>query len=372
MSTKNIVYDYVIVGSGLTGLSIAAKLSEFTDNILLIDSNENVGSNHHVVKNRFGTTNNGLRYIAQTKKSEEALEFLNSLLPEAIVFENQEVPPIYYDSGNFKTFLGFGNNPPAFYNEIEYFTSTNRHTPSVPVYMWAEKLFSAFKGQYLPRSYVTKFVTQEENNHTVHHCIVNGTKYITGKNFIYTGTLKNILPLLPADVLGSRVRAKISKNAYWDAICLDLVHNHEVSQTSAIHVLNGTTQDEIGPCAGIFSPVDEAGNQVSQWMTFIDSQDAEETENIGGALKKIKRQIKRAYPNALENILSERIAVFPLYSGNGDLKLEENMTLPGLSNLWIGSSSVNEEKNIPGALLQAKSLCSALNLTAVYAQQPEA
>jgi hypothetical protein len=144
---------------------------------------------------------------------------------------------------------------------------------------------------------------------------------------------------------------------------LDLLHNHPVSDLQNIHVLNGTTQDEFGPCVGALqAPAEVNGEnlQYSQWLTFVEDEEAEDTEIIGFALKKIKRQIKRAYPDALENLKFERILVVPSYAGHGDLKLSANQSLAGVENFWVGSSQVHVQKNLLGALLQAELITSSL------------
>ena len=105
---------------------------------------------------------------------------------------------------------------------------------------------------------------------------------------------------------------------------------------------------------------DEKPLQYSQWITFMNDEEAEDSELVGAALKKMKRQIKRAYPNALEQLQFERIFVVPSFAGHGDLKLAANQTLPGLSNLWIGSAQVHAQKNLLGALLQAEMITSSL------------
>jgi hypothetical protein len=130
-----------------------------------------------------------------------------------------------------------------------------------------------------------------------------------------------------------------------------------------MHILNGTTEDEIGPCVGRFSPAVTEGEhtlQASQWMTFIEDEVTEDSEVVGAALKKIKRQIKRAYPEALESIKLERIVVAPQIAGDGELKLNGNQSLPGLNNLWVASGPVNAQKNLIGALAQANLVMAAL------------
>ncbi|MFN7262299.1 MAG: NAD(P)-binding protein [Pseudobdellovibrionaceae bacterium] len=357
---SNHIFDYVIVGSGLSGLAIATALSKETQNILLIDGADFPGGHNRAIPTPLGPQNNGLRFLPATELSIKAIDFLSSVIGEKIGFETTENPALTYEDGQVKSFLGFGDQPPAFYDEISYFTAPKTLKPDLDTHEWIQKLIQQYQGEFLLRSHVTKFVTE---NDRVTQVLVNGQKIVQGTNFIYCGPIKTLKPLLPEGALNFRALQKMSKTKYWTAVCLDLLHAKQVTQETAIHILNGTTHDEVGPCAGLFQ---EAANlngenvQYSQWMSFIDDQDAEESENIAAALKKMKKQIKRAYPEALENLKFERILVVPSLIGDGDLKLTGQQTLGSIENLWIGSPSVHPQQNIVGALLQAEMVLAAL------------
>ncbi|MEN0058932.1 MAG: FAD-dependent oxidoreductase [Bdellovibrio sp.] len=354
------IYDYAIIGSGLTGLSIAAALSRETKNIALIDGADLPFGANKKVNFPTGPLNNGLRFVPDSVLSEKAMRFLETLLQTDVIESVEEEAPITYDAGGFKTFLGFGDNPPAFYEELAYFTSSKRINLKLEPFQWTQLLFEKFQGDFLPRSYVTKF-HQEESK--VSHITINGSKTLYAHNFIYTGTLKDLALLLPEEALSMRARTKLAKNTYWTALCLDLCHDKSVTEATALHVLNGTTQDEIGPCVGRFTPAVEAEGktlQASQWLTFIEEEVTEDSEVVGMALKKIKRQVKRAYPESLDNLQLERIFVAPIVGGNGDIKLNADRTLADLENLWIGSATVSEQKNLIGSLLQAEMIVASL------------
>ncbi|MNJ91185.1 FAD dependent oxidoreductase [compost metagenome] len=354
------IYDYAIIGSGLTGLSIAAALSRETKNIALLEGSDVPCGSNRMIKFPTGPINNGLRFVPDSALADKALSFLENLLGTSLVAGKSNEAPITYESGGFKTFLGFGDNPPAFYEELNYFTSAKRTDLAVEPYAWTQMLFEKFEGDFMPRSYVTKFHQEGEK---VTHITINGSKTVHAQNFIFCGTVKDLALLLPEDAISLRARTKLSKNAYWTALCLDLCHSKAVTESSAVHVLNGTTQDEIGPCAGRFMPATEVEGealQASQWITFIEQEVTEDSEVVGTTLKKIKRQVKRAYPEALDNVKLERIFVAPILSGNGDIKLNANMTLPSLENLWISSATINEQKNLVGALLQAEMTVASL------------
>lgn len=354
------IYDYAIIGSGLTGLSIAAALSRETQNIALLEGADIACGSNKMIKFPTGSINNGLRFVPDSASSQKAMNFLENLLGTPVVAGTSNEAPITYEAGGFKTFLGFGDNPPAFYEELNYFTSAQRTDLAIEPYAWTQMLFEKFQGDFMPRSYVTKFHQEGEK---VTHITINGSKTLHAHNFIFCGTVKDLALLLPEDAISIRARTKLAKNAYWTALCLDICHSKQVTDSAAVHVLNGTTQDEIGPCAGRFMPaveVEGATLQASQWITFIEQEVTEDSEVVGMALKKIKRQIKRAYPESLENIKLERIFVAPIVSGNGDIKLNANMTMPSLENLWISSATINEQRNLVGALLQAEMTIASL------------
>ena len=354
------IYDYAIIGSGLTGLSIAAALSRETKNIALIEAADFPFGVNKQIKFPTGPSNNGLRFVPDSVLAEKAMSFIENLVGQAVIKDVTEVAPVTYDSGNFKTFLGFGDNPPPFYEELQYFTSSKRIELAMQPYEWTQKLFEQFKGDFMPRSYVTKFHNEGEK---VSHVTINGSKTLHAQNFIFAGSVKDLAVLLPEDAISIRARTRLSKNTYWTALCLDLCHAKPVTESTAMHVLNGTTQDEIGPCAGMFGPAvetEEGPLQSSQWLTFIEHEATEDSEVVGMALKKIKRQIKRAYPEALDGLKLERIFVAPLIAGNGELKVSANQTLPDLSNLWIASATMHEQRNLVGSLLQAEMILASL------------
>lgn len=354
------IYDYAIIGSGLTGLSIAAALSRETKNIALIEAADFPFGVNKQIKFPTGPMNNGLRFVPDSILAEKAMSFLQNVLAQPVMADVSEVVPQYYDHGQMKTFLGFGDNPPAFYEELQYFTSSKRIDLALQPYEWTQKLFEKFEGDFMPRSYVTKFHQEGEK---VSHITINGSKTLHAENFIFAGSVKDLALLLPEEAISIRARTKLSKNTYWTGLCLDICHAKPVTDSVAMHVLNGTTQDEIGPCVGQFGPAvetEEGTLQSSQWMTFIENEMTEDSEVVGLTLKKIKRQIKRAYPDALDNIKLERIFVAPLIAGNGEIKLSANQTMPELDNLWIASAAVHEQRNLIGSLLQAELILASL------------
>lgn len=366
------IYDYIVIGSGLTGLTIAAALSRETKNIALVEASDfprgmNRGIQFPVNFENAPLMNNGLRVLPNTASGQQVIDFLENLLRLKLNSDVIEESPVTYENGQLKSFLGFGDHPPEFYEELSYFIQHEMIQLNLEPHQWTQLLFEQFKGDFFPRSYVTKFQCAEER---VQNLVINGSKTLVAQNYIFTGQLSTLGILIPDEFMSFRQKSKLGKGPYWTALCLDICHNHVVTESLAMHVLNGTTQDDLGPCVGRFQSAVQHQNdgqiQVSQWVTFLNKEDSEDNEIIGHALKKIKRQIKRAYPEALEGMIQERIVVAPMIGGDGDLKLNANQTFGDLENLWIASAPVNTQKNLIGALSQAQLVLAALGFEVKY------
>lgn len=357
---KNHVYDYAIIGSGLAGLSIAATISQKTENVILLDGADVFGGSNRPIQFPTGVMNNGLRILPETPSARQSLEFLENVTGYKIAGETLSAPIQTFENGGFKQFLGFQDEAPEFYDELAYFLCSERIDMKLEPHQWPQLLMSRYRGEFSPRSYVTRFNVENEQVVSV---MVNGSKVTHAQNFIYCGGLRELAILVPEEVLGVKTKTKLAKNKYWTAVCLDLCHNHIVTEANHMHMLNGTTQDDLGPSAGVFLPPVQTEHgmiQTSQWVTFLDFESTEESEFIAAALKKVKRQIKRAYPQATEGLVTERIFISPIIGGQGDLKLTAHQTLPKAQNLWIGSPCVHPQKNLVGCLQQSKLVLASL------------
>lgn len=352
-------FDYAIVGAGLAGLSIAATLSKETTNIALLDGADTIGGLTRPIASPTGVIDNGLRHVPASDLNASALKFLEELLGLKVIRSIVDHPPLTFEDGALKPFVGFGDRSPDFYDQLAPLLQPRSFDFHLLPHEWPALLFEKFGGQFMPRSHVTRINVENE---AVTHLTINGAKSLKASQVIYTGPVKS-LAILMGDAISPRLKQKLSKNSYWTAVCLDLCHDKVVTSEPALHVLNGTTVDELGPCVGKFLPsaeTEQGPRQTSQWMTFLDEEVTEESEVVAHALKKIKRQIKRAYPDALEGLVRERILLAPMIAGTGDLKLNADQSWPGITNLWIGSSALSMGSGTCGALLQARLIAASL------------
>ncbi|MEZ0390744.1 MAG: NAD(P)-binding protein, partial [Pseudobdellovibrionaceae bacterium] len=106
---SNHIYDYAVIGSGLAGLTVANALSRMTSNVILIESADTFGGLNRSIQTPFGAVNNGLRYLPDSELSQKAIAFLEMLLMTSLSPESFEAPPMTYEAGGLRPFVGFGN-----------------------------------------------------------------------------------------------------------------------------------------------------------------------------------------------------------------------------------------------------------------------
>jgi hypothetical protein len=366
---KDYCFDYIVVGAGLSGLLVAAGLKRKGFEILLFDSADFAGGASRTVFTPVGLVDNGLKIISFNEDAnfDEITKQLSEILDEKITYEILDNGPVTFAHKEMKPFVGFGSYAPEFHKPLSYYLTHKRvnfliNEKIISIGDLTAKLIAIVGSSFVPRSLVTQFVQDEQGKIT--QVTVNGTKNIAALNFVYCGSPKSFSALLPATAIPLKLRQRISKGIYWTTICLDFFHKAGVSQMTEMHLLNGTTNDEIGPCVGLFhSPVINKDNgeekiQHSQWLTFLDDESTSDTEAMGAILKKIKKQIKRAYPEAFDHLISERIAVLPFNEAELDLKLADNCSLTGFANLFVGSGSWSGQSGILGNLQHIQKMLS--------------
>ncbi len=352
---KDHIYDVVIVGAGLAGLVVAASLLKKGLNICLLEGGDFPGGHSRSVYSPIGLVDNGIKFFPDKESTHVAIKGLNSVLTHSIEFNSIENGPVTYHNGDIKPFVGFGKDAPEFHRELSYFLDPKRLELSRTLGQIVSDLSAQIGDVFYPGSTVTKYFGHEGRISSV---MVNGQKQIYGREFVHACSPKFLAVLLPDEVLSARAKQKIAKANYWTILGLDIFHRGTVSESTELHLLNGTTQDDLGPCVGMFYPAVTTENsegvlQHSQWMTFVENDDSEDPEIIGAILKKIKRQIKRAYPEALDKMFSERILVAPLVEADLDLKFDKQGAFSGISNLWLAHGSAIDEFNIVGSILQS-------------------
>lgn len=376
---KNHIFDYIIIGSGITGLISALGLKKKGFDVLLLDDADFPGGNCRSVYSPVGLVDNGLKHIPLLNN----LDFdaigagLSFLLDEKLNWIKLENSPITFANKELKRFVGFGDYAPDFHKQLSYYLSPEKVVFSIENQGQSENssmgellshMSRALGDLFLPKSMVTQFHFDASNN--IEYVVVNGVKNISALNYVYCGSPKSLTKLMDGSGMPAKFKQKLAKATYWTTICLDFFHGKIISDRREMHMLNGTTNDEIGPCVGLFhAPVEKAKSpgseslvdisgdgiyQHSQWLTYLDEESSRDTEAMGAILKKIKKQIKRAYPEAFDNLVSERIAVLPFDEVEMDARLSENFQIPsGPKNLYLPGGAWANHSNLVGDIFEA-------------------
>jgi hypothetical protein len=345
-------FDTLVIGAGLSGLIVANALEATGRNVALVEAADHIGGASRMGSTQAGAIDHGLKLIPDNAAAHEALDWLESVVGEKIERSVIEAAPVNYDDGKFKPYVGFGDTVVSTSSEIEAYAINRRlHLSSTPK-DWVVKLGELFSGTLLTQSQVTKMAIEDG---FVIESIVNGAKRISAREVVFAGPPNTLIPILPEGALAPRIRQKLLRGDFWTSVNVDLVHKQPITDSQSVHVLKGANEE---PTVGVFHPprTTEDGRtlQVSQWFTLIPRDQIDEEELVAGALKQIKRQIKRAYESALEGIVQERILASPASHGSLLGAFEMPGRLPKIENLWLTSSFFSDERNTLGSLIQAR------------------
>lgn len=357
-------YDVVVIGAGLSGLAVAAQMSRMSK-VLLLEATETFGGTNHAITTAWGVRTNGLRMLPATPETKQALQYLATALkhPELRI-STVESPPVTEDSkgeqGALTSFIGFGEATPEHYEALSYFLMPERIDCSLDLTTWTTLLKEAFTGDFWPMSQVSKI--EFEENHAV-GVWVNAQKYVKAKKIVFAAPL----PLFPQLVVGApfhqKVKQEFARAKFATAIHLDLFHAKHQSSAEQIHCLGYLSGSEPLPTVGRFhdvAPAAEGVVQYSQWLAFLNDEAAEDLDLVGEALRKMKRAIKRLYPEAIEGPLRERIGVAPSAHFTGQFKSKDGMQSTHMKGVYFASGELHAPKNVVGTLLQAEKVTMAL------------
>ena len=128
------IYDYIIIGSGLTGLTIASKISQETKNILILESETQIGGANRSASLQNQTIENGLRFYPCTDLANNTILQLENFLNIKLIKSIKENHPETYEASGFKTFVGFGDHSPEFYDQLSYFLNAKETELTLPVH----------------------------------------------------------------------------------------------------------------------------------------------------------------------------------------------------------------------------------------------
>lgn len=356
--SKTHEYDSIVIGAGLAGLLAANQLEATGRKVALIEALDVLGGTSRPVQTLAGTVDHSLKFFPETADSEDMFQWLESVLGFAIEREIVETPPVTYDDGKFKPFVGFGDQKVETATEVDAYAKARYYKLATTPKDWVPKLIESFTGTVFPQSYVTKMQVDDD---FVIEVLINGSKRLSAREVIFAATPQQLTRLLPDTHVQTRLRQRLLKGEFFTSINLDLIHAGVVTDSKAMHILKGANEE---PSFGLFmDPVtleDGRTVQVSQWTTLVPRDITDDAEITASALKQIKRQVKRAYESSLDGLLKERIVVSPTSHGDLTGLMPDDGRWPKVQNLWIMTSFTDSEKNVTGLIRQTRRTLAAL------------
>lgn len=343
--------DICIIGATLEGLTAAVALSKRGFDVLVIEKSDRIGGALHPTQTPLGLLSKQFSFWPDSPSSELAINFVGQLLEKEFVFSKETLAPQTFHKGQFQTFVGFGENAPEYVDEISYYLSDSRLIMQESASSLLEQLQHKFEGKILFGNSVNKILTNED---TVTSIELEDGRSVEAKGFLFSEDVRKLFSLVPTEEYTQREIQRVNKTTLWNTVALDIIHGAPVTDQKNIFILSGNVKESI-PCLGSFDATFEAQGralQSSHWLAFV-STEAEDEEVSANSLREIKKQIKRAFPTALENVVFEKITLHPHSHGKLPLKQNAQSFWPGLTNLWVNSAHLNPQPNTVGSLCQS-------------------
>lgn len=321
----------LIIGGGLTGLMLAHRLQKGGHDVSLLEARENLGGRYRRAGQSFSSP--GLDFFAAGKDQLALLEWLKNRSPIALTFQVENHVPQIFDEGKWKPFIGFGETA---FQSVSELSALFGHTQHVRLIPGLEQLTRALSEQ-LPFSAQTmaEVTTLRVKDGKITEAVVNGDKALTAENFIFTGHPTQVNALFEGEDLAGKHRARLAKMQSWSAVTLELKHTPPLAEDDSVRFFASSAK-EFEPVVGRVS------GETSKWMILVPGDREADHEYTGQCIRHIRRQLKRAWPLALEGHTTgqEKIYVQANVFGQHSLKTKDPYSFPEISNLYLANHAL--------------------------------
>ena len=350
-------FDTAIIGTGLCSLILAETLGQRGQKVTLVETSSNIYGYLHEQTMADSLNAARLRYQPACDNINDLIEGLNQAIGTQIESEVVDNSVKTVDSGSLKDFLGFGDRK---FSGMSVYGDLCRNTKlqsSTAMHEVLPSLADRFSGRFIPNARVTGFAL--DDGHAT-GLILNEDRILKANHFIYCDSPHKLPGLLGHEAFSSRVQSKLSRNKPMSALYLRLLLQEPMVEPDNFFVSMGA-KDDFEPCLGE-SWINSQGEQVTNWAYLIPTEQAEDHETMVAAIKYMKRQIKRVYPELVEKSVQETITFGEDQFGSFDLTREQlSKGLP--SNLFLSSPRLSNQisywADIESALLTLDSLLPA-------------
>lgn len=369
-TTGKNIFDFIIYGATLEGLLIGSYLHQKGFKTLVLEPSDKVGGFFSSAENDKATIPSIFTAPLSNENSIRLLDWLKSNLNLSdlnvnLKISQKELPPITFEKGHFEPFVGFGENAPPESEFLQDFLSAQRLEINPSANDWMKAIVTSG----IEIRYNSNLTAININDKKITDITINDKTTLKAENFIYTQNPIELVEFFGPESLNptavsQKTISRLSKGTFWSTLQLSLAHEALVTDKEELHVLYGTQKN---PTVSIGKFVGET----SQWISFISSEATDINEEGVQILKEMKRQIKRAYPEALTALTFDKIALWPNTHGYIDLKSKRFGQLEGIDNICICSNHLVEHTNPFMGALTAVQYTAELLGELISSQVPE-
>lgn len=335
-SNKNI-FDYVVYGQTTAAHILALNLSRLNHRVLWLnpafDPSED-GLNE-------GDVYTELTFVPDEAVTEKLIAQLAQNLQLHIDGDINSMAPQTFQQGHFTPFMGFGERKFKTIDAMSFYMKAPYRVLTTGPSEWNRAARNLYLQDLEWGAVITYVLPLEEGGFEI---TVNGAQKVRSTQLIWADDPQELVNVrLSESKIPQKLSQKFSKNQGFTAIELYLAHsqslNFESDQQLPIQFLMGS-KDDFEPCIGRFFLRDflrggeSSLSLTSTWMTLLPADVEEDTEFLGNMLRFMKRQIKRAFPEAAGNISSEKIIIRSKSHGAIDLGHDylgpDVLKIPGL------------------------------------------
>ncbi len=345
-------YDVTFIGSNLSQLFMAYHLRKTGLKVAIITEDDKLGGSSRLIQYKGHFFDQCVQFSPFHEDGFQNISELFTNWCEELHHSESEMIWQTYDSGKTQEFVGFGNEKPESFDALESTLAQKvynnyNYSPG----QWAHRFENVDLGDIYTLQMVTKLEVEDGQ---ISSFILNGAKNYTTTAVVYGNSLKEIKRLFHHDDLGSKLISKFAKIPAWAAVHMFLVHDSLPEKLDYSYLLKGSKTE---PCLGRFfqeQREDQVFN-ISRWVSYIPYDLADDDETAGQALRDIKKQIKRAFPELHEGIQFERIYLEPNALSFVE-KLVSGYKINKINNLWVCGPGMSPAGGLLAEFIQGQDL----------------
>lgn len=350
-----------IISDSFAGLILTAQLERDGHSVTLIDTDDCLKTQKlHVEHN--------LHFYPANHEFKLAIESLNSLLISPIDLTTEDLPPLTFEDGIFKPFVGFGDSKSTAIQPLSRINSSQNYQLSGSL----EKKLAELSAHLSAKIYTYSEISQIDFSASrINKLIINGSQEIIADHYIFLNSPREIIGFIPEENLGSRTRSRIMKSPRWARVALELFHEKPLFDGKNLLFLIPNQNDQ-DPCVGQFLPSQSENAQVpflSIWETYIYSELSEDAESVANVIKGMRKLIKKAFPE-LDPKTKEIITVSPHSTADLSWLIEQKEIAKIADNLIMYPCLATPFLGVSQCVVSAYSAHSLINAAILLEPMP--